>query len=118
MAALESAVSATKPSLAWRDRSTKEGPADTGRHAMRAPKKGPARSATRAAAITTTMVTAIFKTKGTQTGSRVIARRVSDLELAAQLHHAVAGDAEELGGVQHVVGHEGEQAALPAREVR
>src|SRR2546423_10278101 len=85
---------------------------------MSAPKNGPAHSAVRAAAITTAAVTRIFSRKETQNGSSVMRSDGSNLELAAQFDHAIGGDAEELGGVQHVVGHEGKQPAAGAGEPR
>src|ERR1051326_4167341 len=85
---------------------------------MSAPKNGPAHSAVRAAVITTAAVTRIFSRKETQNGSSVMRGDGSNLELAAQFDHAVGGDAEELGGVQHIVGHEREQPPACAREPR
>src|SRR5437667_7320039 len=85
---------------------------------MSAPKNGPAHSAVRAAAITTAAVTRIFSRKETQNGSSVMRGDGSNLELAAQFDHAVGGDPEELGGVQHIVGHEREQPAAGTGEPR
>src|SRR5471030_1025663 len=45
-------------------------------------------------------------------------RRDSDLDLAAELDDAVSRDAEELGGVEHGIGHQNEDLLAPAREGR